>query len=184
MDGGRERRRQPDAAVAVPGALDLHRGKEERQRRRRHDVIDAERAVGAPALRPRPRSDAAVLARLHPRDRLTGRIARRRQRNRPEPAGLETLGDAGQRAVSAPSSRVPSTSRSGAVSTKLREGRSGYCRRRAAVHPIGSRASPRSRTSTRNTSSIRMPSHSRPVLHLLRERFLARRQKRRVDPTG
>ena len=99
MNRRRERLRQPDAAVAVPRAVDFDRRKEERQRRRRHHVIDPQRAHRALAQRPLPRRHRAVLARLHPRHRLAGGVARRGQRERAQPAVAQALVDAGQRPI-------------------------------------------------------------------------------------
>ena len=53
MDRGRERRGEPHAAVAVPRAGELDRGEQQRQRRRRHHVIDREPGLDAAALRAR-----------------------------------------------------------------------------------------------------------------------------------
>src|SRR5262245_58141419 len=57
-------------------------------------MVHADTAADALALRPLPRLYAAVLARLYPGDRLTGRITRSRERDRTEPSGLEVLRDA------------------------------------------------------------------------------------------
>ena len=57
-------------------------------------MVDSERAGGAPALRPFPGLDTAVIARLHPRDRLPCRVTRCGQRDRPQPAILQAPRDA------------------------------------------------------------------------------------------
>ena len=57
-------------------------------------MVDSERAADALALRPFPCLDTEVIARLHPRDRLAGRVTRCGQRNRPQPAILEASRDA------------------------------------------------------------------------------------------
>ena len=67
VDRRRERRGQPDAAVAVPRPVDFDRRKEERQRRRRHHMVDAELARDALSVRPLPRLDPAVAGARAPR---------------------------------------------------------------------------------------------------------------------
>ncbi len=57
-------------------------------------MVDAQRARSALALRPLPRSDTGVVARLHPRDRLAGRVTGCGQRDRPQPPILEASCDA------------------------------------------------------------------------------------------
>ena len=92
MDRRRERCGQPDAAVAIPRAVDFDGWKEEREGARGHHVIDAKRAADAFALRPLPGLDAAVVARLHPGHRLARRVARRGERDGPQPAGVAGSG--------------------------------------------------------------------------------------------
>jgi len=57
-------------------------------------MVDSKRAGDALALRPFPGLDSPVLARLHPRDRLPGRVTRCGQRNRPQRAIREAPRDA------------------------------------------------------------------------------------------
>jgi hypothetical protein len=99
MHGRRERRRQPDAAISVPPALDVDGREKERKRRGRHHMLDAKRACRAHALRPLPGADAAVRPCLQPGYRLTCRIARRRHRDGAQPAGLQVSRNAGNLAV-------------------------------------------------------------------------------------
>jgi hypothetical protein len=57
-------------------------------------MVATERAAGALAVRPFPGLDTAVIARLHPRDRLPCRVTRCGQRDCPQPAILQAPRDA------------------------------------------------------------------------------------------
>ena len=94
--GGGERRREADAAVAVPGAGQTHGREEERQRAGGHDVLDGQPGVLAAALRLGERDDRVA---LHPGDRLAGHVVERRHRDRPDLPQLQVAFDPDQLAV-------------------------------------------------------------------------------------
>ena len=182
MDRRRQRRGQADAAVAVPRAVDFDGGKEERQRGRRHDVIDPQRAHLALALRPLPRRHRAILARLHPGDRLAGGVARRGQRERAQPPGAQAGVDAVDRAVG------------GGVQLALEHfAAAAWCRPCSSpacsgdLPPVSSRPPQRTARhirswSTRNTCvDAQVAPHLGQLVELLDERLLPRGDERRVD---
>jgi hypothetical protein len=76
---------EADAAIAVPGVADADGRKEDRQRGRRHDVLEGQPRGNAPPLRPLPGLDSSS---LHPDHGLTRRVARGAERDgaeRPTP---------------------------------------------------------------------------------------------------
>ena len=153
VDRRRERRGEPDATVTVPRPVDFDRRKEERQRCRRHHMVDAELARDALSVRPLPRLDPAVPARVHPGQRLPCRVARRRQRQGLQPTVGQAASDALDGATSASSIR-PSSRRRGSVSTRLRDEEEIVRPPETSRPPQRTIRLAKSRTSTRNTSSI------------------------------
>ena len=81
-EGRGQRRREADAAVAVPGVAEAHGRKEEGQGGGGHDVVDAEPGVDAAVPGLVPGSDVVP---LDPGDRLPGGVVEGRQGE-----GLET----------------------------------------------------------------------------------------------
>jgi hypothetical protein len=97
VDRRRQRRDQTDAAVAVPGAVELDRREEDRQRRRGHDVADRDPGTGdASPVRPLPGLD---LSARHPDDRLAGAEVGGDEGEALEPPALEGADDPGDAAV-------------------------------------------------------------------------------------
>ncbi len=184
MNRGRERRRQPDAAVAVPRAINLDGRKKERKRSRGHHMVDAHRAGVALALRPLPRRDEAVLARLHPRDRLAGCVVRRRQRDRAQPAGLQALGNPREHAVVRLECAVEQHAERSRVDQAFRRRQ----RRRAGRHQASAPAERTRRQIAQVDTEYFVHVDAGPEacepFDFLAERLLPRCQVRRVDPAG
>ena len=98
VHGGRDRRRLAHRAVAeplvMPAALELHRREDERNRRRRHQVLPADRARHRHTLRAQPGLERP--GRLAEGDMVAAAVGRRRDRQRAQMAGLEHRGQAVQ----------------------------------------------------------------------------------------
>ena len=133
-----------------------------------------------------PTPACAILAGLHPRDRLAGGVTRCGQGERAQPAVAQAGIDAVDRAIAAACSSRSSTSRSGVVSTMLL---AGLQRRLAARHqpaaPAHAPASIRSlHVDAEHLVDVEVAPHFRQLVELLDERLLPRGEERRVDGAG
>ena len=92
----RQRRRQSDAAVAVPRMAQAHGREKQRQSGARHDVLDGQRRFHAAPMGAPPHGRAV---RLHVCDVLSRRVIDRRDAHGVQASVAQVLVDAAQRAL-------------------------------------------------------------------------------------